>query len=87
MTRVIEEAFTWHGLSTDGQERTGAIRGRAMEMAEAVERLVPAGKERERALERLREAMMWANAGISMAFRKDPVQSPASLLPLPERTL
>ena len=79
----IEEMFSWKTISSEGHEAIGAVRGRVIELADTIDRKVPIGEERTQALRALREAMMWANSGISMATRAEPAQSPTSLPPIP----
>ncbi len=67
--REIEDLFNWRGLTTEGQEHIGAVRARVIELADAIDRKVPNGKERDQAFAALREAMWWANSGIASQFR------------------
>lgn len=78
----IEELFSWKQLSSEGHEAIGGIRGRVIELADAIDRLVPEGEEKRQSIRALREAMWWANSGISMATRDEPMQSQTTIPPM-----
>lgn len=61
----IDNWFTYHSPKNNQPERYEGIRSGARELAEIIRLNVPAGIERDNAFARLREAVMWANAGIA----------------------
>jgi hypothetical protein len=63
----LDRIFTYHP-PRDGQQRVyEAIRNMAREFAEEILGMCPDCAERDRAIERIEEAVMWANAGIARA--------------------
>jgi hypothetical protein len=62
--RDIERAFTYQAPTPDHVDRLKIIRNEARAFAEKLQRLVPDGREKSVAITKLREVVMWANAGI-----------------------
>lgn len=61
----LTNRFTYHAPKGDQAERYATLRAAALEFARAVVRLCPAGSRRSRALDKIDEAMMLANAAIA----------------------
>lgn len=61
----LENEFSYHRPLEHQLPRYEALRSEAKELAIIITGLVPPGQHRETALTRLREAIMWANAGIA----------------------
>lgn len=61
----IENDFTYHAPKEGQPAKYEAIREKAKEMAYLVAGLVPDSEERNIALTKLEECVMWANAGIA----------------------
>lgn len=59
----IEHAFTYHPPKNPND--FNFLRDSAKEFAIIVHRMLPDCEERERALDRIQEAVMWANAGLA----------------------
>lgn len=62
----LDNRFAYHPAST--QERRDAherVRAAARELADAINGLVPDGREKATALTKTEEAMFWANAGVA----------------------
>lgn len=64
MLDEIENRFTYHAPKLGQLERYNEIRQRVRELAEYIHESCPASRERDMAVTRLEEAMMWANASI-----------------------
>lgn len=73
----LDNLFTHHPPVGDQVERYEAIRAKAKEFAEVLVELVPGSPERSTALRKVREATMWANAGIACNESDDGPESPA----------
>ena len=61
----IEKIFTYHAPKTGQSERYQAIRNKAKEFAELLERECPDSVEKTIAITKLDESVMWANASIA----------------------
>ncbi len=61
----INNAFTHHPPFGDQAERYSVIRDWGRETGGAIMRACPDSPERDKSIERLREAVMWANASIA----------------------
>jgi len=61
----LDRRFTYHAPKGTQPERYIKIRATAKELAELLERLCPASRERSLALTNLEQAVMWANASIA----------------------
>ena len=61
----LDNWFTYHPPKVDQPERYAGIRNQAHDLALVIQLNVPAGPERTEAIKKLREAVMWANAGIA----------------------
>ena len=57
--------FTYHAPQGDQPARYTQLRGYGLVMASLIEYLVPESRERDMAIERVEEAIMWGNAGIA----------------------
>lgn len=62
----IEHVFTYHPPKPDQPARYSVIRDKAKELAHVVSSLTPKSEEQRIALEKIREAVMWANAAIAV---------------------
>ena len=61
----VRHFFTYHPPRPDQIPYYNAIREQAKGLAESIAIMVPRGVERDRSIEALREAVMFANAGIA----------------------
>lgn len=59
----LDNWFTYHPPGEGDVEAYGHIRVSGRRLAEAIVAEVPPSRERDKALEAVREAVMWANAG------------------------
>lgn len=62
----LKAAFTYHPPKEGQPETYTELRESARAFAEKVQSLAPECREKEIALEKIREAVMWANAGIAI---------------------
>jgi hypothetical protein len=65
LEKHISESFTYHAPFGDQAERYGVIRGAAKNLALLIASNVPPCSEQGIALAKLRECVMFANAGIA----------------------
>lgn len=65
MNEKIEKAFTYHAPKDGQPAKYTMLRDKAKEFAYLIEENVPDSSEKIIALEKIEEAIMWANAGIS----------------------
>lgn len=63
---VIDQLFTYHAPTYDSRQKFEIIREAAKLFAKILYREVPASADRTAAIRKLREAVMTANAGISL---------------------
>lgn len=63
---IIDNNFTYHAPTPEMQNKFPVIRGAARELAHIINELVPEGREKALAMTKLQEAVMWANAGITI---------------------
>lgn len=61
----LERRFTYHPPKEGQPERYVAIRDKAKEFALLIEMSCPDSRERDTAIDRLDECVMWANASIA----------------------
>ena len=61
----FESAYTYHAPKADQPERYVAIRNKARELAELIDKCCPDSRERSLAFTKTEEAVMWANAAIA----------------------
>lgn len=61
----LESRFTYHPPKDGQPERYVAIRDKARELASLIEMSCPDSRERDTAIDRLDECVMWANASIA----------------------
>lgn len=61
----LDNEFRYHSPNSDQADRYPHLRSEAKKLAETICRLVPDSRERSVALRKLREATMYANAGIA----------------------
>lgn len=61
----IDNVFTHHPPTEDQIPRYEEIRRHGRQFAICIDSLVPNGPEKKKAMEALREVVMWANAGIA----------------------
>lgn len=64
----IERAFTYHPPSGNQPAYYEAVRSSAKQFAYRLDGLVPPCDEKEYMMERLQEAVMWANAAIAREY-------------------
>lgn len=62
----LEEAFKYHKPNTEQIEAIAAIRAKSKELAQLIVDVVPEGAEKMQAITYLRQAGMFANAGIAI---------------------
>ncbi len=65
MHKYIERCFTYHASHGDQQDRYWKIREKGKEFALLIEKLTLCSREQTHALNKVREAVMWANAAIA----------------------
>ena len=63
--KEFDNIFIYHAPKADQEQRYAGIRANAKHMAEYIDGYCPQSKEKDIALERLQEAMFWANASIA----------------------
>lgn len=61
----IEQLFTYHAPKPDQIARYGTLRDAGKELAILLIDTCPDSRERDQAIDKLREAIMWANASIA----------------------
>jgi hypothetical protein len=65
-TKEIENMFTYHSPVGDQTDRYQELRQKARELAFTIEALCPSSREKSVAFTRLQQAIMWANASITI---------------------
>ena len=65
MSDLTDRNFTYHALKEGQPERYVAIREKAKELAELLERECPESRERSVSMTHLETAVFWANASIA----------------------
>jgi hypothetical protein len=65
MEKPLENIFRYHPPKDDQPKRYETIRSLGHGFAEAIENLCPPSAERDEAIKKIREAVMWANASIA----------------------
>lgn len=70
----LEKEFTYQPPKPGQPERYEAIRNEAKALAHLIDSLVPEGREKSLAFTKLREVVMWANAGIAGEEEVDPIR-------------
>ena len=65
LNRALNNWFTYHAPQEGQPEIYQHLRNLAHSLAYEIIKYCPGGIERDNALSRLREAIMWANAGIA----------------------
>jgi alkanesulfonate monooxygenase SsuD/methylene tetrahydromethanopterin reductase-like flavin-dependent oxidoreductase (luciferase family) len=65
MAENLDSLFTYHPPKGDQTERYQRIREAGKALAREIDACCPAGLERAEALANVRQAVMWANAGIA----------------------
>jgi hypothetical protein len=61
----LDKVFTYHPPKGDQAARYERIRGAALSFAALICDLSPESRERTHAINKIQEAVMWANAGIA----------------------
>lgn len=61
----IENIFSYHRPGGDQPDRYETLRTAGKRLAKKIVKLCPEGEETNKAIEKLREAIMWANASIA----------------------
>ncbi len=64
---LLDDWFKYHPPQADQAERYTMLRAAAKEYAQVVAQLCPAGADRDRVFQRIREASFLANASIACA--------------------
>ena len=73
----VDDWFTFHPVADDDQRSAyEEIRASGRSFAHQILDAVPPGTERDEAIARLREVVMWSNAGIACYPRKLPPDAP-----------
>jgi hypothetical protein len=67
----LTRRFTWYPVSKSQQENMDFVRQQARIFAEVLRLSVPPSMELAQALNKLDEALMWANAGIARNEAED----------------
>lgn len=68
----LRDIFAYHKPANDVVARYhNKVRESCLDLARNIYHLVPFSPERDLAIERLREVMMWANAGIAIHSNKE----------------
>lgn len=62
----IDNLFTYHRPSPEDVEAMQQIRESARELATLISVFVPDGEDQKKAIDSVRQASMWANAGIAL---------------------
>lgn len=62
---VIHNIFTYHPPNSQQTVRYEQLREEARELAESINKMCPDSHEKALALDKLREAIMWANSAIA----------------------
>ena len=66
MSKDLNNRFDFHPATTaEKRDEHGSVRQVIKRAAEAVDELVPEGREKSLSITNLEEAMFWANAGIA----------------------
>lgn len=79
----VENLFSYHPPRPDQIPRYEHLRDLGKDFAQAIFDLVPPGPERSTAIAKLREAGMWANAGIACRESDHYDGSPSAVPPAP----
>lgn len=61
----LADRFTYHKPNEVQTQKYESIRGRGYNLANAIVELCPEGNDRDTALRKVQEAVMWANASIA----------------------
>lgn len=61
----MEKIFTYHKPKKEQERIFVEIRAKALDLGSYIDSYVPEGKEREMALTKLEEVVMWANAAVA----------------------
>ena len=61
----FDNAYTFHAPKADQPQRYEAIRAKARELAELIEKNCPDSREKSLAHTNIEQAVMWANAAIA----------------------
>lgn len=67
--RTVDTSFTYYAPKGNQAERYSRLRNEARALAQRLITLCPACDERDTALTKLRECIMWANAAIAVSER------------------
>lgn len=62
----INNVFSYHAPRRDQQERYNSLRGAARDFTQKILENVPDCADRSAAIRSVREALMWANAGVAL---------------------
>jgi len=62
----LEEMITYHAPTEEAKKRHQAIRATILNTLHEIKANVPESNERDYAYKSVREALMWANAGIAL---------------------
>jgi hypothetical protein len=62
----LDNIFTYHAPRNDQPQRYIALREKAKELADLIQRSTPPSREQSVALTNVQQAVMWANAAIAI---------------------
>lgn len=65
MDQTLNRYFTYHAPKSNQPERYEKIRSEGKKLSETIITNCPSSKERDIAIEKIREAVMWTNASIA----------------------
>lgn len=65
INEVLETNFKYHAPSESQVDRYAFLRGKAKELAYAIDERCPSSREKSLALTNLEQAIFWANASIA----------------------
>ena len=69
-TETIEKNYTYHAPNEEQAKQYNKIRSEAKRLCNVINKLCPEGREKDQALLKLEEVVMWANAAIARAETK-----------------
>ena len=62
----MSSKFEHVDFDTGQVEKSNLVRGSAIDLADAIEDVLPPGRERSLAMTKLEECLMWVNRGIAL---------------------
>ena len=67
LDELVDHWFSQEDLSSETLTRIALIKSEGKHLADLIVKLVPASREQYKALDQVRNAVMWANVGLAMA--------------------